>query len=158
MKYGLINPDHAREIASVVVEVMGGEPQVVDLLMETAAAETLLGQYPDAHYYTHGVGLTQVDEDTFAWLRDKYASGFVADCLKDRFGVAIAQVNYRELAFSPLLAFIWCRLRYMTVPHPVPTKIKERAAYWKRFYNTVKGKGTPQEYFFRATQCNVWVH
>ncbi len=38
------------------------------------------------------------------------------------------------------------RIHYMRVREPIPTTIEEQATYWKRYYNTQKGKGTTDDY------------
>ena len=43
-------------------------------------------------------------------------------------------------------ACMFARLHYIWEPSPVPTTVGEHAAYWKKYYNTSAGKGTPQEY------------
>ena len=41
---------------------------------------------------------------------------------------------------------IMCRLHYRRVPKPLPHTIEEQAVYWKSFYNTAKGAGTPEKF------------
>jgi len=43
-------------------------------------------------------------------------------------------------------ACLFARLHYLWEPTPVPATVDEQAAYWKQYYNTVAGKGTPIEY------------
>ena len=44
------------------------------------------------------------------------------------------------------LAAAFCRIYYRRMPGAIPNSMPERAAYWKRFYNTVEGKGTVDHY------------
>lgn len=41
---------------------------------------------------------------------------------------------------------LFARLHYIRVPEPIPDTIPDQARYWKRYYNTVAGKGTVDEY------------
>mgnify|MGYP003144085705 CR=1 FL=1 len=41
---------------------------------------------------------------------------------------------------------VFCRLHYRRVPKPLPRTIKEQASQWKKYYNTAKGKGTPEHF------------
>jgi hypothetical protein len=41
---------------------------------------------------------------------------------------------------------IHCRLKYWRVPEKLPTTLEERAKYWKKWYNSGKGKGTESHY------------
>ena len=43
-------------------------------------------------------------------------------------------------------ACLVARLHYMRFPAPVPASIREQAAYWKKYYNTYLGAGTPEQY------------
>ena len=44
------------------------------------------------------------------------------------------------------LQVAFCRLKYRRDKDPIPTTKKLRAAYWKKVYNTEKGKGTVEHY------------
>ena len=39
-----------------------------------------------------------------------------------------------------------CRLHYRRVPKPLPQTLDEQANYWKEYYNTSKGAGTPEKF------------
>lgn len=122
------------------------------LLLETACAETLMGNLKDPTPNSAGTGITQVDEGTFNWLKRKYESKQVADAIKGILNIDLASVKYNELATNNVLAFLFCRLRYMTVVAPIPDTLAGRAAYWKEYYNTKEGAGTVQEYINKATE------
>ena len=60
---------------------------------------------------------------------------------------------YQELEVNPFYAAAMCAIHYMRYPEPLP-KAGNRTAqaeYWKCFYNTVAGKGTPGEALERMT-------
>ncbi|UTM60422.1 hypothetical protein L4174_023855 (plasmid) [Photobacterium sp. CCB-ST2H9] len=145
--YGITQKHQVLEIAIAVCEVIGtATNDTVSMLVETCAAETLLGEYRDPTQYGAGTGLMQVDEGTFIWLQEKYGNHKFAHAVQDRFGVSILKVEYRELEHSPLLSMIWARLRYATRKEPIPSTLQLRAEYWKMFYNTEAGKGSVGEY------------
>jgi hypothetical protein len=148
MYYGLSSQHHAADIAIAICECLGfgRTGHGVEMLLETCATETGLGSIQDSHPLKLGVGLSQVDQGTFDWLKNKYKSGAKAEALFERFGIKLAYVKYRELAYSPLLAMVFCRLRYMTVTAPIPKTRTERASYWKVHYNSSEGKGTIAHY------------
>lgn len=52
----------------------------------------------------------------------------------------------RVLMYCDALACLFARLHYLRVPSAVPHEFAEQAAYYKRYYNTNAGKGTPQKY------------
>lgn len=153
--YGLVSKSQALEYARAVCSVVGGNPNAANMMIETAAAETLLGEYRDPTPYAAGTGLTQVDKGTFDWLKGRYKGHSIATQIHNAFGISLSRVSYSDLETSPLLAFIFCRLRYYTVPAAIPPSREGRAEYWKRHYNTSAGKGTPGEYLERCEQAGV---
>lgn len=62
-----------------------------------------------------------------------------------------------ELIHNIRYAAAMCRIHYLRVPQPLPsaTDAQGMASYWKRYYNTMKGKGTVEKalrHFQVATQ------
>jgi hypothetical protein len=41
---------------------------------------------------------------------------------------------------------VFCRLHYRRVPKPLPRTLEDQAMQWKQYYNTAKGKGTPEHF------------
>ncbi|AOO60017.1 hypothetical protein AN237_26040 (plasmid) [Raoultella ornithinolytica] len=157
MNYGLVSKCDAVRYATVICDVIGHGKNnaAVSLCVETAAAETLLGEYKDPTPTSAGTGLTQVDLGTFEWLRNKYKNGRYASALLREFGVDLSRTVYQELRTSPLLAMLFCRLRYLAVSESIPATREERADYWKKYYNTSAGKGTPEDYIEKCRRAGV---
>lgn len=157
MNYGLREKADAVDYAFAVCDVLGhGKNGAAPLLMlETAAAETLLGDYRDPTPTSAGTGLTQVDQGTFEWLRTKYHAQPVGKKLLAAFGIDLSRTVYQELRTSPLLAMIMCRLRYFAVNEAIPDTREDRALYWKRYYNTSAGKGTPADYLEKCQRAGL---
>lgn len=145
--YGITRTTQALEMARDVCDVLGHgrNNKAVNLLIETACQETWLGQYHDRHYHVMGVGLCQFDQIGFDDVRQR-TSAAVAEKIKDEFGIDIRSIELRELAYSPLLSLIFCRLKYRLIPDPIPATLEGRAEYWKTHYNSLLGDGTPEEY------------
>ncbi len=157
MNYGLIDQQDAVRYATAVCDIIGHgkNGQAVALLVETAAAETLIGQYKDPTPTSAGTGLTQTDQGTFEWLRDQYKSSRYAQPLLNEFGIDLNRTVYQELRTSPLLSMLFCRLRYLIVAESIPDTREGRAAYWKKYYNTSAGKGTPADYLEKCQRAGV---
>ncbi len=51
-----------------------------------------------------------------------------------------------DLAGNLYYATAMCGVHYLRVPAPIPEDLDGQARYWKKFYNTEKGKGTVDEY------------
>lgn len=149
--YGLVDASHAEAIAISVCDVLGyGANGCAHLLLlETAAQETHLGHYRDSTQRSAGMGLTQVDFDTFHWLQNAKFKNY-REKIQNAFGFDLMQIQWEELDQSPLLAFIVCRIRYLVVTNPIPISLVWRSRYWKQHYNSQAGKGKPSEYIHNA--------
>lgn len=147
MLFGLTRPEQALQIASDICDVLGhGQSgKAVNLLIETACQETWLGQYKDRHNFTAGVGLNQFDPVGLEDLQ-KNTSAEKIKLVIDSFGVDIRDLQLRDLAFSPFLSLLCTRLKYMRVKELIPSTLEGRADYWKKYFNSVLGKGHAQEY------------
>ncbi len=158
MYYGLVNEQQAHDLAKAVSRVLGnGKNNNAHLLnIETACAESQLGHYKDNTPDGAGRGFTQVDAGTFYWLKDKALEKAPGAAMRlkrswykkilNEFGIDLKRVEHSDLDYNPLLSLIFTRLRYLVVPQPIPTTRKERAQYWKTFYNSRLGKGTVEHY------------
>lgn len=152
MYYGVSKKEQVVELAQLVSNVIDKRPNnlAVALLVETCAAETLLGEARDTTPYAAGTGISQVDSGTFYWLRKKYQDSDIAKRLWNSLSINLSLVEYKHLEHSPILGLIFARLRYWTIPAPIPKTLAGRAAYWKEHYNTVEGKGSAEEYIARS--------
>lgn len=112
------------------------------LILCTAAQESLFGVLGRRQIHGPARGLFGCELPTFRWLRAKYMTRWphlTAFCFPD-------------LESRDDVAVIFCRLRYLVIPEPLPDghDVKAMAAYWKRYYNTPAGKGTEDEFIEHA--------
>ena len=143
---------HARKICSVIGG--GVNNKAIQMLVETAQQETHMGSFPERHPYKLGVGLCQIDKIAFDDIKRRTPK-HVSDKVREYLGITLRQVEHRDLAFSPLKSLLFCRLFYRLRPELIPDKMEGRAEYWKKHYNTAKGKGTAQEYIHNASRIEV---
>ena len=47
---------------------------------------------------------------------------------------------------------VMCRLHYRRVPKPLPKNLLDQANYYKKYYNTYKGKATPEHFMEIVTK------
>ncbi|UYD13822.1 hypothetical protein OE131_30130 (plasmid) [Klebsiella pneumoniae] len=143
----------ARLYAEAVCDVIGhGKANAAVLLcVETAAAETLLGDYKDPTPTSAGTGLTQVDLGTFEWLRDKYKNSRYAPVLLNQLGIDLSRTVYAELRTSPLMRCCFAACAIWRFQSRFGDSRGPRR-YWKKYYNTSAGKGTPQEDYIDKCQ------
>lgn len=155
--------DNKQELVEMVKEVClvltGKAPkEAVALLMETAAAESGFNTRIQ-HGGGPARGLWQVESNTAADIYDNYLSAREAmlfGLTEISFGFGVyTMILYKDVV-SELLehndVFCCCmaRIVYLRDPDPIPHTVEERAYYWKRVYNTPRGKGTIKHYMATA--------
>ena len=69
--------------------------------------------------------------------------------LKDSYGIDLTQMSYEDLE-QPFVGAAFARAYLLTVPESIPTDLQEQGEYWKKYYNTVLGKGTPARFVREA--------
>ena len=147
--YGLTSHDDLVTFSKRVCDCLGHgkNHSAVDLLIETAGAETVRGTFEDPTKFA-GMGLTQFDKMPFQDVKDRTSK---ANKLKifNTFGIHLDHVVWEHLRYSPLLALIMTRLKYMLIPEHIPPDFEDRARYWKKHYNTIAGKGTEEHYIYQ---------
>lgn len=147
MFYGVVKREHIWDFAHAVCAVLGHgkNNNAVRMLLETCAQETHLAMLADRSQFSHGVSLYQIDR--VAW-KDAAERCKESDrvALKDAFGFDIRVFPYEHLAYAPLVATAFARVHYKLIPAEFPLTVEGRAEYWKRYYNTVAGAGTVEQY------------
>jgi hypothetical protein len=150
--YGLSSKVQAIVLATEVCDVLGhgANKRAVNLLLETAAAETCLGTYKDTTPGSAGMGLCQIDHIGFIDIQQRTRPNIVKR-IKNEWGYNILDAKHIDLANDPKLSFIFCRLHYRLRPEEIPLSMRGRAEYWKQFYNSLAGKGTVAHYLANAS-------
>lgn len=149
--YGLVNPAQATDFVRAVCGVLGNGSRgnAETMLLETAAQETHVGRFIDPTPFGAGRGLFQCDRIAFVDIQQRARIADM-DAIKAAWGFDIRRVEHLALDSSPLLAAIFARLFYKLIPDVFPADLHGRAGYWKRFYNTVDGDGTVEQYTANA--------
>lgn len=116
----------------------------VNLLMGTCAQESQLGTYLK-QINGPALGIFQTEPATHDDIWDNYLK------YKPDLAAKVLEINAREtnslitdLSYAAAIA----RIHYLRAPAllPKPDDIEGLARYWKRYYNTNKGKGTVEEF------------
>jgi hypothetical protein len=151
ISYGLINTFQVGDFVRAVCDVLPGSDKdlAVMLMLETAAAETQYGTMVDPTARGAGRGLFQCDDLPF-YDTVRRTPPVILARIRVAFGIDLTKVEPKDLDYSPLLSAIICRLFYLLRPGSIPATIEERAAYWKKFYNTRLGRGTIEHYLTSA--------
>src|SRR5262245_22881642 len=124
------------------------------LLLGTMAQESKLGLY--ARQLGHGpaLGPFQMEPNTHDDLWENYLN------YRPRLANAVMQLSYARKPgwLNPDASELWhnwryaaamCRMHYIRVPESLPMQpddIEALARYWKKYYNTMAGKGTVEEF------------
>jgi len=138
----MINKDQLKElIDSTLKEYMLYSKEASELVYGTIIQESKRGTYikqvsnnfdPDKH----ALGIAQIEKKTFNWLKNIFISRFPK----------ILWIEFEDLEYDLKASIIFCRLRYLVDSQPIPKDLEGQAEYWKRIYNSYKGKGTPEQY------------
>lgn len=147
----MIQKDQLRDlITRVLKEVNLYSESAIELLMLTAAVESNLGTYI-RQINGPALGIFQMEPNTELDIWDNY--------LEHRFKLrskinsfineeTVYLIEYdkciQDLEFNIAYQILMARIHYLRVPEKLPDAkdIHRLAAYYKRFYNTYKGKGT----------------
>lgn len=143
MNYGYLGnfKEQAKKICDCLGYSSSGKAHL--LMLETACAETGLGQIKDKTVGA-GLGLTQFDKLPFKDTKNR-GMRYRAK-IKAELGIDIQLVKWEHLRYSPFLALLFTRIFYLLRKGKVPDTLEGRARYWKKYYNTRLGKGTPEHY------------
>lgn len=156
MFYGVTRQKQIVEMIKDVCTVLSpsNTPESIELLMGTCCAETGLGTAKDT-YADQGRGLMQFDEVRYNDVR-KYIierRPELRQQIISEWGIDFEKIGFSFiLDYGPLPSIIACRVGYMMVPEPLPRigDLRAQARYWKRFWNSSAGKGTPEHYIAQS--------
>lgn len=149
--YGLIEGLERLQIELAVDKIVlicswGANPlKLRENLLEIAATESAMGTARDTTPNS-GAGVWQMDFTTFEdikkWIEAKKSIDYMAAT-----GSLIKNCTYQDLMLDLDKACFFTRaFLYVRVKGAIGNTREERAAQWKKYYNTIYGKGTIQHY------------
>lgn len=120
-------------------------PNAEKLLLGTCAQESAMGTY--IHQITGpACGIFQMEPATHDDIVTNFlpANPQIKKQILDKWG----SIDSRNLIINLAYAALFCRILYWRVHTALPdaTDIRGLANYWKQYYNTPKGKGTPEQF------------
>lgn len=145
MNYGFIDNDMIVKMCHKICDSLGygATGTAHKLIYETGVVETGFGKIKDTTVGA-GMGVTQFDKLPFEDIKRR--NMHLKDKILKELNVDISLVEWEHLRYNPYLSLLFTRLFYRLRPEVIPETIEERAKYWKKFYNTELGKGTPEHY------------
>jgi hypothetical protein len=149
------SPKQFRGLISDVLQMFGKKANsssfysetAVELLMLTAAQETHLGKYLK-QIKGPALGVFQMEPNTYndIWMNYICYRQNILDAMNDLY--AASDIDWRMRMRGDLIyQTIMSRIFYLRLPAALPRKDEPMslAHYWKKYYNTKYGKGTPEE-------------
>lgn len=146
-------------------------PSAENLLLGTAAQESNMGRYLKQHGIGPAVGIMQIEPTTAADIIHRYLNrrAKVEEDFEKGFQIVnTADIDWQQISLADIiiklqtdLAFsvAVARMKYAMVPEPLPPAddIWALAHYWKKYYNTEQGKGTPEDFVMSWERCHFGV-
>jgi hypothetical protein len=130
-------------ITDILKDVDLYSEDAVELLMMTAAVESRLGTYL-TQIRGPARGIFQMEPATEKDIWSNYLK-FKPDLVRRINRYVLDHPD--ELRFNLAYGIIMARIHYLRAPQTIPSRndLVSLAEYWKRWYNTHLGKGTPEK-------------
>lgn len=116
-------------------EGIANSNDAVNLLSETTAVESAFGKYNKQIGGGPALGIFQMEPNT----RDDIINNYI------RYRPYLHKFKHGDL-MDEQYAIIMARIHYLRVRSPIPSDRLGRAYYWKKYFNTYKGKGSIRGY------------
>jgi len=146
-------PNELRKVMKITLEPSGLWSQdAEDLLIGTGVHES--DGLKRISQYGNGPALSYFQMEP-ATLNDLYANylKFHLDKKKLLDELKIPRMNLEDNLLTNLpFAIMAARLQYYRVTGPIPSHLEGQAEYWKKWWNTVDGKGTTEQYIEHAKE------
>jgi len=145
-----MNAPHLREyVIRPVLRHLGLWSEAAEnLLMGTAAQESLLGRYLVQMGGGPALGIFQMEPATHQDCWDNFLI-YRGDLAVKIMELSVhRRAKLEQLVWNLAYATALCRVQYCRFkePLPEPEDVQGLAGYWKRFWNTAEGKGTVEEF------------
>jgi hypothetical protein len=148
-----INCQQLRDvIISPVLTALGmSSPSAVNLILGTCAQETAMGEYliQRGIGLNGGIGIYQMEKRTYDSICEHMIKDNIVRYAKIKLLLGYTCMPPAERMASDLyLATAMTRLYYYAIQSalPNPDDVIGLANYWKKYYNTAKGKGTIEQF------------
>jgi hypothetical protein len=120
----------------------------VELILGTGAQESAYGKYVRQIGGGPALGKFQMEPETFNDICDNFLKYRPKIKAKIFDICGITDLNPVDLVNNDRLAVCMCRVHYLRPKGAIPDNLLGWAEYWKKNYNTIKGKGTVEEFVY----------
>lgn len=153
----MINKTQLRTVVREVLTVLNLHSQSAeDLILGTIAQESQFGTYLYQLGNGPALGICQMEPATHNDIWNNYLKykPDVANLVRSYaltsgpFATSNSFPSAKQMVGNLYYAIAMCRIHYLRIKAPLPQAgdINGYAAYWKKYYNTVLGKGTEPEF------------
>ncbi|WP_438967272.1 hypothetical protein [Flavobacterium sp.] len=129
-----------------IIKMENNEESSINLLLGTCAQESKMGTFLTQMGGGPALGIFQMEKETHEdiwtnWIELRWQ-------IFGRLKYYKFYRNFERLGWDLMYAAIMARIHYFRVKESIPKKddIEGMAHYWKKYYNTEKGKGTIEEF------------
>lgn len=145
--YGISESTDIPMICKAVCNALGNGSNDVanEFIYRIAKAETGAGTIKDTTINSAGNGLYQFDKLPFYDNVSRYTQRDIDKCIK-YLSIDPTKTTWEELQTNILKGTIACRLHFKPYREEIPKDIVGQAKYWKRYYNTLAGKGSVKHF------------
>lgn len=121
-------------------------PEAVALVLGTACVESQCGEFLRQYPNGPALGIFQIEPATYEDLMKNYLD-FRPELKAKVMSLYCEGLNIEQnLTCNLMFQAAVCRLIYLRVSEKIPNNLAGMANYWKKYYNTSKGKGTPEKF------------
>lgn len=141
---------NTNQLRSVILDTlefcsMTCSDSIVNMIIETACVESNCGEYIK-QLKGPACSIFQIEPRT---AKDIIQNYIVKNKLRLQNFNRLYNANLtleQNLCINLMFAIFMCRCFYLRIKEPIPSTVELRAKYWKKYYNTEKGKGTVEKY------------
>ena len=149
----MINPVQFRDyiVTPTLKEIQLYSKAAMRLLIGTALTESKL-EYLHQVGGGPALGVYQMEPATHDDIWKNYLL-FKLPLAQKMNGFNFNYLDSKQMVWNLKYATAMCRAHYLRVKAPLPdhNDISGMADYWKKHYNTEKGKGTPEDFLSKAS-------
>lgn len=127
--------------------------RIVNLIVGTICHESKCGEYLK-QIKGPACGICQIEPNTAKDIINNYilkrANLFTSYSRLYNKNLTLEQ----NLCYNLMFSIFMCRVFYLRFVEEIPQDLEGQARYWKKYYNTSKGKGTVEQYITNYRRFN----
>jgi hypothetical protein len=140
-----MNKNQLKELVEeTLTELELNSPEAVNLILGTIAQESKFGYYIKQLNNGPAKGICQMETNTHNDIWNNYLK--YKKSIVDKISKFSVFNSADELVWNLKYSIAMCRIHYLRVPKAIPFGLQDQAEYYKKYYNTIYGAATTEEY------------